>query len=325
MSMSLPLITVGITAYNAEDTISQAIDSALNQTWKNLEIIIVDDCSSDKTIGIIDDFEEKNSLIKTVVSNAKNEGVAYTRNRIIDYSQGEYIAFFDDDDISDPNRIVLQYKKIIEYQSNLKQKEPILCYTARCQKYPDGNDRIEKTTGTGHTDEVPFGPKVAYKILTGCPIKGVFGSMATCSLMAPMNFLNELKGFDENFKRSEDTEFNIRAALKGTHFIGVSEPLVTQKMTKTRDKPISLERQCAIMMLRKHASIVNKVMPLDFCIKWVDLKYYFLQDKKLMFFYHLLKLILQHPVLIATRFVWATPNLGFNLSSKKFYRVKVSD
>ncbi len=105
------IITIGITAYNAGDSIECAARSALAQDWKNTEIVIVDDCSADSTFAKISALAEKHPAIR-VFRNEENRGVAASRNKIIAEAGGDFIAFFDDDDESVPQRLSVQYEAI---------------------------------------------------------------------------------------------------------------------------------------------------------------------------------------------------------------------
>ncbi|MDR2456991.1 MAG: glycosyltransferase family 2 protein, partial [Clostridiales Family XIII bacterium] len=93
----LPLITVIVPAYNVEKYLDDCINSIIKQTYKNLEIIIINDCSSDKTGEIIDDFAKKDKRIISV-HNEKNIGLANTRSMSIKIAKGDYIFFVDSDD-----------------------------------------------------------------------------------------------------------------------------------------------------------------------------------------------------------------------------------
>ena len=83
------LISVIMAAYNAEQTIAQAIKSVLMQTYKNLELIIVDDCSTDDTISVISSFKDERIRL---IRNEKNSGVSYTRQRAAKNANGRWIA-----------------------------------------------------------------------------------------------------------------------------------------------------------------------------------------------------------------------------------------
>ncbi len=101
-----PLVSVIMPSYNSEKYIGEAIDSILNQTYNNLELIIVDDCSSDNTIHEIESRTADSRLL--LYRNPENMGIAYTTNYGIEKANGEFIALLDDDDIAFPNRIELQ-------------------------------------------------------------------------------------------------------------------------------------------------------------------------------------------------------------------------
>lgn len=104
-----PLVSVVMPAYNAEKYIAEAIESILNQTYKNFEFIIVNDGSTDNTLNIIKKYAKKDKRIK-VISNETNMGIAKTRNNYLKIVKGKYIATQDADDISLPIRISEQVK-----------------------------------------------------------------------------------------------------------------------------------------------------------------------------------------------------------------------
>lgn len=106
-----PTISVIIPAYNAEKYIEETIMSALNQTYKPLEIIVIDDCSTDATCAVVERLAEKHSTIR-LIKNEKNLGVAMTRNRGIEEFKGDYVAFLDADDVWYGGKIEYQLNKI---------------------------------------------------------------------------------------------------------------------------------------------------------------------------------------------------------------------
>ena len=231
--MNLPLITIGMATYNAQNTLEQAIQSALAQSWKNKEIIVVDDCSSDMTFEILKKFDSEYKEIK-VFRNKKNFGIGYVRNQIIENSNGEFIAFFDDDDKSIKDRLKIQYKRIIEYEKVYGISTPVICHSSRLVFFPDGTTRLHKTMGTATNKKCPSGESVAKRILLGRPLKDGYGSCPTCSQMGRLNLYKKVQGFDKIFRRSEDTDLCISLSFIGTHFLGIEEPLVMQKMTKSK-------------------------------------------------------------------------------------------
>lgn len=96
--MKLPKVSIIMPAYNCANLISFSIESVLNQSFKAWELIIVNDCSTDNTLSVIESFISKDERIK-VISNNVNQGVAQSRNIGIQKASNEWIAFLDSDDL----------------------------------------------------------------------------------------------------------------------------------------------------------------------------------------------------------------------------------
>lgn len=107
--MHKPLISVLMPAYNAEKYISSAIESILNQSFKDFEFIIIDDCSIDITWKIIQKYTLKDKRI-IALRNKKNIKSCYTLIKAMQLAKGRYIAIMDNDDISYPNRLEKQFE-----------------------------------------------------------------------------------------------------------------------------------------------------------------------------------------------------------------------
>jgi len=105
--MQSPTVSVLMPAYNSEKYIAEAIESILNQTFKDFELIVIDDCSKDKTWKIIQKYAKKGKRI-VAVKNTKNLGISDNRNKGISISKGKYIAPLDNDDWSYPERFAKQ-------------------------------------------------------------------------------------------------------------------------------------------------------------------------------------------------------------------------
>lgn len=95
---SRPKVSVVMAAYNAEKYIEEAIQSVINQTMQDWELLVFDDGSSDQTVAIASEMAQKDNRIK-VLNNAHNMGVAETRNRGFAMGRGDYIALLDSDDV----------------------------------------------------------------------------------------------------------------------------------------------------------------------------------------------------------------------------------
>jgi glycosyltransferase involved in cell wall biosynthesis len=92
-----PLVSVLIPVYNADEFIAKALDSCINQTYRNIEILIVDDCSKDTTKEILQQYSNLDKRIR-VMYKTKNEGVTIARNNLLSMSRGKYLMFCDADD-----------------------------------------------------------------------------------------------------------------------------------------------------------------------------------------------------------------------------------
>lgn len=105
-----PLVSVITPMYNAEKHISETIESVLNQTYKNWEMIIVDNCSTDDSADIIKLYQKNNSKIKYIKLDYNSGGPARPRNIGLENAKGEYIAFLDADDVWLPKKLEVQVK-----------------------------------------------------------------------------------------------------------------------------------------------------------------------------------------------------------------------
>ena len=315
--LTLPLITIGITAYNAQDSIERAIKSALSQTYPHIKIVIVDDASTDDTAKICENFAQENANIH-FFNNEENLGVAGTRNRIIDEASGEFICFFDDDDESLPERVQAQYEHIISYEKAFANGMPVICHTARLQIHPDGKNHNETTVGTNLNHIAPNGKAFAQRILMGRPVAHGHGSTATCSQMARTEIYRNYR-FDNDFTRAEDTDFNVRLALAGAHFPGISKPLVKQNMSYGTEKTLQKEYEMTLQLYDKHKSFIEAKDNYDFVCKWLDVKYEYLKGHKSTFVNSLFKIFMKYPIRSFQRLVWASPSLRLNMRQSKFH------
>ncbi|WP_404445978.1 glycosyltransferase [Sutcliffiella horikoshii] len=105
--MYQPQVTVFIPVYNSEKNIKECINSIIDQTYKNLEILIVDDGSTDNSLDIINSFNDNRIRL---IRNNENKGIPYTRNLGLQEAKGKYLAVMDSDDIAFLNRIEVQVK-----------------------------------------------------------------------------------------------------------------------------------------------------------------------------------------------------------------------
>ena len=110
-------ISVIVPVYNIEKYISRCLESIINQTYKNLEIIVIDDGSSDNTGKIIDDFAKRDKRV--IVIHQDNKGVSSARNKGLDIATGQYIGFVDGDDTLDKDMYDFLLKNIKKYDADI--------------------------------------------------------------------------------------------------------------------------------------------------------------------------------------------------------------
>ena len=182
-------ISIIIPVFNRENTISRAIDSVLNQTYKSLEIIVVDDGSTDKTAEILKSYSNNIKVI-----HQKNSGVSVARNNGIKNSIGEWIALLDSDDEWLPNKLKLEVDYINEnLDMKILQTEEIWIRNGK---------RID--------------PKKYHKKIAG----NIFQKSLELCLVSPSavifkrSLFNEIGEFDEDLPVCEDYDYWLRVSLK---------------------------------------------------------------------------------------------------------------
>jgi glycosyltransferase involved in cell wall biosynthesis len=172
------LVSVIIPAYNAEGYIKQTIDSALAQTYKNIEVIVIDDGSSDNTISVIEKFGDKVNLFKQ-----PNAGVSKARNHAISLAKGYWVAFIDADDIWEPKKLETQIKSL----NNARWSHTNSLYIGANQ---DG-----KTSRSELTKQ--YGGDIFSKLI-------VNNFITTSTVLIERVLINEFNGFDESLEALED-------------------------------------------------------------------------------------------------------------------------
>lgn len=146
----MPLISIIIPAYNIEDYIGTCLDSLLKQTYKNLEIIVVDDGSSDNTGKIVDEYTVKYQNIK--VMHKKNAGVSAARNSGINIASGDYIGFVDGDDTVDEEIFEILIDNAIKYDADISHCGYKMVFPSRIDYYYNTEVLVEQDNDLGLKD-----------------------------------------------------------------------------------------------------------------------------------------------------------------------------
>lgn len=183
-SNSYPLVSVIMPTYNGAKTIKRAIDSALNQTYPNIEVVVVNDASKDDTAEVLSEIKDKRLK---VFSHKINMERSASRNDAMKFSKGEYLAFLDDDDEWLPNKISKQIK------------------------YLESKDaKIWKAVLSSHK----IGKRNVIQKKEGDLTKEIFMMQTSLGagscLMIHRDVLESIGFFNENFSRHEDLEFVLR-------------------------------------------------------------------------------------------------------------------
>ena len=289
------LVTIGITAYNAEDTVVNALSSALAQDYDNIEIIVCDDCSSDRTVRLIRDYIKGADRPIRLIEHSVNLGQPGALNSILSEARGDYIAWFDDDDVSHESRITRQLQRIKIHESkNLEQ--PVACWSSVLKKYPNGYQVYNSAIGA--SNNFPVGKQIFSYHLHMRRLKNIdFGSgTPACSLMAPIKTFRLAGNYDTNLRRTDDTDFAIRLGVIGGAFVGTKEPLVTQFHTKGNDKTPALEYAAQILLLEKHKGLFDSSRDFQFAVGWRRLRYFYLSRNYILFAGKFLLLAVTFPV-----------------------------
>ena len=121
------LVSIVVPVYNAENFLSETIGYIQAQTYKDWELLLVDDCSTDKSREWIETKRKVDDRIKLVVQD-KNSGAAKARNRGICEAQGRYLCFLDADDIWMPDKLSTQLEYIKEVQKTSNPQPNLSCF-----------------------------------------------------------------------------------------------------------------------------------------------------------------------------------------------------
>ena len=159
------MVSIIMPVYNSEKYVSDAIESVCNQSYKNWELLIVNDGSTDQSSKIIDDYAKKDSRIK--VFHRSNEGVSMARNYALDKCNGNYITFIDSDDVYHPERL----KKMMQ----IFVQNPDCDIVFSRQKEFQGELGVGDTRGTGSV-KINNG-NILHKIISDSRIHFVWNSM----------------------------------------------------------------------------------------------------------------------------------------------------
>ena len=199
------LISVIIPTYNRANTIARAINSVLAQSYNNIEIIIVDDASTDDTFKIIQTFKDSRIVY---IKNEKNLGPSISRNKGALAARGEIIAFQDSDDEWLDNKLQMQIEKMRNNPEFAMVYCPFMCFDKELiRQFPDKDIPICELEGNIYMSLLKY------------------NKIGTPTILVKKEIFEIVGGFDENMYALEDWDFAIK--ISQNYKIGyVSTPLV---------------------------------------------------------------------------------------------------
>ena len=198
-----PLVSVIMPVYNAEEFLDRSISSVINQTYDNLEILLIDDCSTDNSYNILKEYAKKDKRIK-VFHNQENQHVSETRNVGIRNSTGKYLYFIDSDDFIDND--------YIEHLVNTAEKENAdVVVNPNIYQYKNGGKRYDIFKNINNKDKSFVNKYVIKKFST------VWYKLYKREIQKKYDIF-----FDNDIKVGEDGVFNIFFFSKSNNIIFIS-------------------------------------------------------------------------------------------------------
>ena len=187
---NLNLISLIIPCYNTETTIEKCLESVISQSYQNLEIIIIDDGSTDKTSAIIKQFQEKNSRI--ILINQENSGVSKARNQGIKMASGDYICFVDSDDWVEENYCSVLHQTLVENNADISIAEAF---------FEDENGNIVGKHPNSEDSIAVYDKQTALKLLLEDKIiqSHPWAKLYKSELLKNVSFPENLEAFEDYF------------------------------------------------------------------------------------------------------------------------------
>jgi len=232
------LVSIIIPAYNAEKYIARAIKSALNQTYKDIEVIVVDDGSTDRTAEIVKSFQDPR--VRYIYQENQNVGVA--RNNGIKESRGKYITFLDADDEYLPEKV----EKQVKFLKENPQYQAVYCDTL--QFYSDAPDKFLKSIEYHPSGDI-------FEALLHSSLINLNSFMATKELLLKVGM------FDPRPNFPEDWELWLRIAKAGYKFGHIHEGLVKVEMRKDSKTTSEVNFQAKKYLLEVFENLFSSMSP----------------------------------------------------------------
>lgn len=215
--MSNPLLSIGVPVYNVEKYLRKCLDSLINQTFRDIEIIIVNDGSTDSSGEICKEYEQKDTRIKLI--NKENEGLASARQAALEASIGQYFCACDADDWVEPNMYERLYKKAEETNADV----------VMCDYYSEYGDGITKALCYGK--EVP----VSNRTIIENALNGRFPCSVWNKLYKKNTFDKYNISWEPGINMGEDLLINLKILQNPVKYVYLPEPLYHYRRIQGED------------------------------------------------------------------------------------------
>ncbi|MFK7777457.1 MAG: glycosyltransferase family A protein [Gimesia sp.] len=243
------LVSILIPCYNGEKFVAEAIESALGQTHSNVEVIVVDDGSTDHSVEVLKSFGDR-----IIFEAASNQGACIARNRAFELSSGEYIQFLDADDLLCPHKIETQLPILVSGEADL----------TFCKGYIFGDGKPERPKKRIIGDPNGIDPFV-YCINQGLSTEGP---------LIKREFVEKVNGFTPSLLRGQEWNFHLRLAAAGVRIHFQSELLYRHRHDDRAER--ITRRSLPDNYFTEHAILLGKILD-------SEAEYNFTQDRRTEF------------------------------------------
>ncbi len=199
------MVSVIVPCYNCEKLVVETIESIINQSYTEFEIIAIDDCSKDNTLNILKKLSAMDSRI-TVLKNENNLGVALTRNHGVEVAKGDYIAFLDSDDVWHKDKLQIQMEYMLKNNVDMT-----------ATSYDLYDETMEKLISSYEVVE-----QISYKTLLNENVIGL------STVVIKKEVFNKFKMTNKYIH--EDYELWLKLLKNGFKIVGIKKPLVKYRV-----------------------------------------------------------------------------------------------
>ncbi|MGF1883297.1 glycosyltransferase family 2 protein [Vibrio splendidus] len=217
-------VTIGVITYNSESTVIETLESLINQTYPNIYIIVSDDCSSDSTVSVIENWILSNDIKNVNLKvNPSNLGVSENLNSILEMVESKWVKFIAGDDLLLPGSI----NSYIEYVNSQDAK----VISSKCISFGNMEYILPKPSKACFFEQ---SSEAQFRYL------GIGNFVISPTLFFDTDFLKKIGGYNSEFRTVDDLPMLIRCTLEGEKIHFVNEVLVKYRI---HDESISLSKE----------------------------------------------------------------------------------